>query len=149
MKRLLPTLTLAALAACGGSDATGPKNPTFPSVAGVYQVTGAFPSPPPALNFNGTISLSQPSREQPALTGTANLVVALSTGPITFSTINNASVSEGGLVGFNVGGSTGTASWRFTGTLSGSTITGTHILTGTSSTGAPTSFSGTFTATKQ
>ena len=140
MRRLLATVVLAAIVACGG-DATGVKNPTFPAVAGVYAIDGSFSG---AVPFTGTISFSQASREQPALTGTANITVTLDTEVLTFTTISNASVSENGLIGFNIGESDGSSSWRFQGTLSSGTKTGTHTITdGTDS------VSGTFTATKQ
>jgi hypothetical protein len=133
-------MLMAALVGCGG-DATGVQNPTFPSVAGVYGINGSFSG---SLPFTGTITFSQASREQPALTGTANITVTLDTETLTFTTISNASISEAGLIGFNIGLTGGSTSWRFQGTLSGGTITGTHTITD----GAD-SETGTFTAVKQ
>jgi hypothetical protein len=142
MKHFLAALAFGALVACGGDSSTAPKNPTFPSVAGVYAISGSFTGA--ALPFSGTITFSQPSREQPTLEGSANLTVYATDGNITFGTIDNASVSETGLVGFNVGSAVGTATWRFTGTLTGTTITGTHLLSDATS-----SAGGTFSAVRQ
>jgi hypothetical protein len=142
MKRLITCIALVTMAACGGDSSTSPKQPTFPAVVGVYNLSGAFNGG--GLPFSGTITFSQASREQPTLDGLCAVSVQTSTGPITFSTIAAASVSEAGAIGFNIGPATGTTTWRFTGVVSGSSITGTHTLAGSSGT-----FVGTFNATKQ
>ena len=142
MKRLAFTLMLCTLAACGGDSSTGPKNPTFPSVAGVFAINGTFAGS--TTNFSGTVTFVQPSRDQPALSGSCNITVFVSGESVTFVTIDNASISESGAIGFNVGPAGGQASWRFAGNLSGSAITGTHDLSD-----GTTDFVGTFTATKQ
>ena len=142
MKRLIACLALCAIAARGGDSTTSPKQPTFPAVIGVYNISGTFNSS--GTSFSGTITFSQASREQPTLDGLCAVTVQTSSGPISFSTIDAASVSESGAIGFNIGAATGTATWRFTGVVSGNTITGTHSLAGSSGT-----FVGTFNATKQ
>ena len=142
MKRLIACLALCAIAACGGDSSTSPRQSTFPAVVGVYNISGAFNAG--GLPFSGTITFTQASREQPTLDGLCAVSVQTSTGPIAFSTIAAASVSEAGAIGFNIGPATGTTTWRFTGVVSGSSITGTHTLAGSSGT-----FVGTFSATKQ
>ena len=142
MKTLIACIALCAIAACGGDSSTSPKKPTFPAVVGVYAISGGFNSG--GTPFSGTITFSQASREQPTLDGLCAVTVQTSSGPITFSTIEAASVSEAGAIGFNIGPATGTTTWRFTGVVSGGSITGTHALAGSSGT-----FVGTFSATKQ
>ena len=142
MKRLIACLALCAIAACGGDSSTSPKQPAFPAVVGVYNISGAFNTG--GLPFSGTITFSQASREQPTLDGLCAVSVQTSSGPVTFSTIEAASVSESGAIGFNIGPATGTTTWRFTSVVSGNSITGTHTLAGSSGT-----FVGTFNATKQ
>ena len=142
MKRLLACLALCTLAACGGESSTAPKQPTFPAVVGVYNIAGTFNST--GTPFSGTITFTQPSREQPTLDGLCSVSVQTTSGPVTFSAIEAASVSEAGAIGFNIGPATGTTTWRFTGVVSGNSITGTHSLAGSSGT-----FVGTFSATKQ
>jgi hypothetical protein len=141
MKRLIASIALFAIAACGGDSSTSPKQPAFPAVVGVYNISGAFNTG--GLPFSGTVTFAQSSREQPTLDGLCAVTVQTSSGPVTFSTIEAASVSEAGAIGFNIGPATGTTTWRFTGVVSGSSITGTHTLAGSSGT-----FVGTFRATK-
>jgi len=142
MKRLVACIALCAIAACGGDSSTAPKQPTFPAVVGVYNIAGSFNAT--GTPFAGTITFTQLSREQPTLDGLCALTVQTSSGPVSFSTIDAASVSESGAIGFNIGSATGTTTWRFTGVVSGNAITGTHALAGSSGT-----FVGTFSATKQ
>jgi hypothetical protein len=142
MKRLVTFLALCTLAACGGDSSTAPKQPAFPAVVGVYTISGSFNDG--GLPFSGTITFTQASREQPTLDGFCAVTVPTCSGPVAFSTISAASVSESGAIGFNIGSASGSATWRFTGVVSGSSITGTHTLAGSSGT-----FVGTFSATKQ
>jgi hypothetical protein len=141
MKRLLVTLALATLVACGGDSATAPE-PAFPSVVGVYSINGTFAGG--VLPFQGTITIVQPSRDQPTLSGSCAVSVQLESETANFTEIDAASVSQSGLVSFNIGSASGPTTWRFSGTLNGTTIVGTHTLTdGTDS------FIGTFTAVRQ
>ena len=142
MKRLITCLALCAIAACDGDSSTAPKQPTFPAVVGVYAISGGFNDG--GTPFSGTITFTQASREQPTLDGLCAVTVQTTSGPVSFSTIDAASVSEAGAIGFNIGSATGTATWRFTGVVSGNSITGTHTLAASVGT-----FVGTFTATKQ
>lgn len=80
MRRVLTVAILAilaTLAACGGDSSTAPKEPTFPAMAGVYAVSGTFTAT--GTRIQGTITLVQPSREQPTLAGSCNLTVFQST----------------------------------------------------------------------
>ncbi|HEX6616725.1 MAG TPA: hypothetical protein VF046_10505 [Gemmatimonadales bacterium] len=67
---------LLGAAACGG-DSTGPS-PAFPAVAGTYTVTGYFDGiPSDAAFFNGTLMVTQASRQGGALGGTMAVTVNL------------------------------------------------------------------------
>ena len=141
MKRLIACIALCAIAACGGDSSTAPKF-AFPAVAGVYSISGGFDDG--ETPFSGTITFTQASRDQPALDGFCAITVTTTTGPVNFSTIDAASVSETGAIGFNIGSASGDATWRFTGVLNGGAINGTHLLVGDGG-----SFPGTFAAIKQ
>lgn len=148
MMRSVATVALLALAACGGDSVLGTKDPTYPAVAGTYVVSGGFNGVPTSqASLAGTLTFQQPSREASALAGAANITVSIGTSSGTFTSISNAMVTPQGTLSFDVT-STGTSTWKFSGTVSGTTIVGTHILSGLTSTGNS-SFVGTFTAVKQ
>src|SRR3954470_12152377 len=91
MKRLLASLVLATLVACGGDSSTAPE-PAFPSVVGVYTINGSFTGG--SAPFQGTITFVQPSRDQPTLTGSCAITVFLEGETANFATIESASVSQ-------------------------------------------------------
>jgi hypothetical protein len=131
---------VAATAACG--DATGPK---FPSMAGSYHISGSFNDFAASLaSLEGTLTFNQASTKDSVLTGTANVTVRITTSTSTITQVKTALVSSAGQVTFQLVPANPTSTWKFTGTLSGNTITGTHSLESTGS--AP--FAGVFAASR-
>lgn len=126
------SLLLAALllANCGG-DSNEPEDP-FPDAAGIYEVGGGFDDLPSSqASFEGTLELTQASRESGTLQGSASLLVELAGDVfnITDDVLSGATVSPGGVISFTMAG--GSSTWTFTGTLSGNNITqGRHTLAG-------------------
>jgi hypothetical protein len=132
---LLHFLVLTLAAGCGG-DSNEPNEP-FPDASGVYSINGGFDDI--ELSFTGTLEVSQSSRQSGALTGT--LVVVDPDGNTLNGTLDNASVSTVGVLGFTIADPDGT--WTFTGRLSGDSIThGRHTISDGSQ-----SFSGTWQGT--
>jgi hypothetical protein len=125
-------------------DSTAP--PPFPAVAGTYDITVQFDAfPPSAARGNGSISFDQPTREEGALTGTANIQLVVGTSSGTVTTVSNAAVDKDGSITFRLGTSaTGGTFWGFDGDVKGRSLSGTHILAGSTS-----SFTGTWTATRR
>ena len=127
--RGLIALSLVALGnGCGGGDLAAPQ-PTFPDVAGVYSVTGVFDDfPANDASFNGTLTLTQTSRESGALGGTMAVTTMIG-GDVTGGTLplRQATVTPNGEVTFVLSGDEN-ATWTFTGTRSSTTITGRHTL---------------------
>jgi hypothetical protein len=133
-----------AIAACGGSDSSGPsQHSTFPDVAGVYDVHASFDDfTASEASASGTITLTQASREAAAIGASIDLVGNID-GDISHLTgaSADATVSTGGSITFVIG--SGGATWTFTATRSGNTFTGRHTVTdGTNS------FSGAWTGVK-
>ncbi|NIQ56566.1 MAG: hypothetical protein GWN71_25345 [Gammaproteobacteria bacterium] len=140
LKRWTPLLAaVLAAAACGGDDGTG-VTASFPEIAGEYdyaaQVEGA-----PEAEFVGTLEIFDVSRNDAEFTGnwTIYLVdtttgdsVAGYTGPISSGTVQKNRSIE-----FDFG----TPDYHHSGTVEGSTITGTWVLQGET-----TDFTGPFTA---
>lgn len=140
MRRLLALGSIVALLAC--ADSTSP--PPFPAVAGTYRMDITFSDFPPSIvNATGTITIVQASRNAPELTGSANIAV-FSGSTVTITQLTNASVTESGQIRFQLPPPNTSSTWGFDGTVTGSGMTGTHILIGSTS-----SFAGTFTATRQ
>lgn len=128
-RALIPTL--AALLACGGGD-DGPAAPQFPSVAGVYAISGTFDDLPGAT-VTGPLTLAQADRSSGALTGTVTLTLRTSSGATsTASGLFDATVSTTGSVSFSVGApSGGASSWTFTGPVTATGVVGgRHTLRG-------------------
>lgn len=143
MRRLLAIGTVLFSLACGG-DSTAP--PPFPAVAGTYRMDITFSDFPPSIvNASGTITFVQASRNAPELTGSANIVVFSGTTS-TITRLINASVTEAGVVRFQLPPPNTSSTWGFDGTIApgGARMSGTHILVGTTS-----SFAGTWTAMRQ
>ena len=135
MRHVIAVLGLFALAACGsdyGTDASA----TYPAAAGTYALSGAFDNSG-VQPFTGTVTLVQPSRAPGTLTATCDVTVILGAGPVRFTVISGAAISETGLVTFLI-----PSNWQFTGMLKDGTITGTHTHSIPGSTG-------TFTMVKQ
>lgn len=131
------------LTACGESAAP----PRFPALSGTFDVAGTFNGLPSSLaNFNGTITFSQASRNDSTLTGVANILVTIGSSAITVLQVHNARVRDNGTVLFRLPTENVTSTWAFSGMLSGTAISGTHVLSSPSSS-SPTS--GPFTATKR
>jgi hypothetical protein len=134
-----------ALACGGGGDTTAP--PPFPAVAGTYRVDITFTGLPSSLaNGTGTITFTQASRNDGALGATANIVVLVSSTTATLTTVRNASVTAAGAVRFQLVPPNTTSTWGFDGQLAGggATMSGTHVLIGSTS-----STPGIWTATRQ
>lgn len=140
MRRVFALLVTIGAIACGGDASTAGYR--YPDVAGTYQLAGTFDGFPTSGPMSGTVTLTQPSRNDTALGGNASIFVDFGAYPTTTTGIYAASIGDGGVVTFYVG-SPGAATWKFTGTANGSTITGTHQLID-----ANRSFSGPFTATR-
>ncbi len=121
-------LPLTLLTACGG-DSNEPEDP-FPDAAGVYQVSGGFDDIPSNVgSFQGTLELTQASRSSGTLQGSAAIVATLEGDVFNLSdpAIASANVSPSGVLSFTMVGAA--ATWTFSGTLSGTTITaGRHTL---------------------
>ena len=121
-------LPLTLLTACGG-DSNEPEDP-FPDAAGVYQVSGGFDDIPSNVgSFQGTLELTQASRSSGTLQGSAAIVATLEDDVFNLSdpAIASANVSPSGVLSFTMVGAA--ATWTFSGTLSGTTITaGRHTL---------------------
>jgi hypothetical protein len=115
-------LPLALLTACGG-DSNEPEDP-FPDAAGVYQVSGGFDDIPSNVgSFQGTLELTQASRSSGTLQGSAAILATLEGDVFNLSdpALANANVSPSGVLSFTMAGAG--ATWTFSGTLSGTTIT--------------------------
>jgi hypothetical protein len=133
------------LAACGGDD--GPTAPSFPAVAGTYQLTGSFDGFTTTQAYvSGAITLTQPDRSTGLLNVLGSLTARAGTTIVTVSQFGSATVDNGGRVIFQVAGLSTTESWIFDGNLSsdGLHIGGRHTLTSSSG-----SSSGNFTASRQ
>jgi hypothetical protein len=123
MRLVFTVISLRALARGGGSDSTTvPVLPTYPNMAGVWSVTGAFPAT--GTQFQGTVTFSQAALQQPGLTGSANLTIAFPDGPSNYTVINNAAVSENRELRFNVVRTPPLDPWRFVGVVNGTSVTG-------------------------
>lgn len=145
-RRFALGLSLVLAAACGGKDSTGPTTtppPAFPAVGGIYSFSATFDGFTFAqAHAAGSITLGQVSRDVGTLTGSIDFTTTIG-GAVNHGivTLSNASVTPQGVVSFI--GSDTQASWTFTGTVSGLTVTGRHTLTDGVS-----SFSGDWTATR-
>jgi hypothetical protein len=103
----------------------------FPNVAGVYSISGTFDGlSSNQASFAGTLTLAQPSLAAGNLTGSASITIQISeeTFNINDPSITNANVSPSGVVTFTLTEASA-ATWTFTGTASGASITaGRHTL---------------------
>jgi hypothetical protein len=117
------------LSACGGGDSNEPEDP-FPDVAGVYEVDGTFDDlPATTASFQGTLELTQESRETSALGGSISVLAVIGDDIFNVSdeAISSATVSPSGVISFTAGD--GLTTWTFSGTASGTSITnGRHTL---------------------
>lgn len=144
MRRTLIKLSFATLAAtaCGGDSVAAP--PPYPALSGTYQVTATFSTlPSNQASTTGTITFSQPSRNDSTLVGSAGLVVTLLGSGTPLTQITNARISMTGAVTFLVPTANPTTTWQWSGQLNGALITGTNVLAGS---GTP--IPGTFTMVK-
>jgi hypothetical protein len=117
-------LTLALLPACGGGDSNEPEDP-FPDAAGVYQVSGGFDGLPSNVgSFTGTLEITQATRSSGTLQASAAILATIDGDVFNISdpALANANVSPSGVLSFTIVGAG--ATWTFSGTLSGSTISG-------------------------
>jgi hypothetical protein len=139
---LLPLFAVSLLVAgCGGGEDANAPEPAFPDVAGVYNITGTFDGLPSSQAFfNGTLTLTQSSRQSGTLGGTLTVTATL-LGEVVGGTrpLQEATVTPSGAVTFRLIGDGG-ESWIFTGNHSGNSMSGRHTL----SDGA-TSYSGDWT----
>jgi hypothetical protein len=120
-------IALLAAAACGG-DSTGPS-PAFPAVAGTYNVTGYFDGiPSDAAFFNGTLAVTQVSRQEAALGGTMAVTVNLQGDVFNIGgALQGANVSPSGQLTFTIGDPSGT--WTFSAQVQGTALAqGRHTL---------------------
>jgi hypothetical protein len=144
MRRFLAIGATAVLMACGG-DSTAP--PPFPAVAGTYRIEIAITGLPASVaNGTGTLTIAQPSRNAPELTGSANVVVLVGGSTVTLTQFTNATVTEAGAIRFQLPPPNTSSVWGFDGTVAvgGKSMSGSHLLVGTTS-----STPGTWTATRQ
>ena len=119
---LLRLLVLTLTAGCGGGDSNEPNDP-FPDASGIYSINGGFDDI--ELTFTGTLEVSQSSRQGGSLTGTLEVVDP--DGDSFTRTLENASVSAVGVLEFAIADPS--ATWTFTGRLSGDSIThGRHTI---------------------
>ena len=136
------TLLSVSLLGCGG-DSNGPDE-AFPDAAGVYDVAGSFDDLPSSVaHFEGTLTITQASRETGTLGGSATYLATIDGNVInlTDDAINGATITPTGEISFTLVDPGG--SWTFTGTLSGTTIIdGRHTISDGSS-----SYSGAWSAT--
>jgi hypothetical protein len=136
------TLLSVSLLGCGG-DSNGPDE-AFPDAAGVYNVTGSFDDLPSSVaHFEGTLTITQASRETGTLGGSAAYLATIGGDVFNLAddAINGAAISPTGVISFTLVDPSG--SWTFTGTLSGTTIIdGRHTISDGSS-----SYSGAWSAT--
>ncbi|MBA3660090.1 MAG: hypothetical protein H0W67_10875 [Gemmatimonadales bacterium] len=134
MSRVLVGLSfvLLTLAGCGGGDGgTGPDDP-FPDVSGAYNVDGGFDGTTRSeAGLTGSLTLTQASRQSGTLGGTATLTLTVQGEVSTISdvAVTEASVTPAGVVSFRIGSSAQGATWVFSGTRVGATISGRHTLT--------------------
>jgi hypothetical protein len=114
---------------CGGDDSNAP-NPAFPDAAGVYNITGNFDGYPESqASFTGTVTLTQATRTQGTLGGSASITATLGSDVLTGTddALSQASVASNGAITFTMVDPSGT--WTFNGTLSGNSINqGRHTL---------------------
>src|SRR5436190_16323077 len=123
MRRIVSIVCLAALAACGGG-ADSPTTPAriFPSMAGVWSITGAFTN---GIPFHGTVTFAQASLQQPALGGSMNTTAETPLGPVNTAATITGSVSENGILLFNPIPPVGSlSSSRYSGVVTGTSVTG-------------------------
>jgi hypothetical protein len=120
---------LMVLAACGGDNPSEPHDPTYPAAAGTYAISGGFDGfTTQQANFAGTLTLSQASRESPALTGSYNVTTTIGGSVFVLAgAIQSATITTAGVLSFDAGDAS--ASWSFSGTMSGSSVSGRHTLT--------------------
>lgn len=139
---LFSTLLFALLVAACGDSGTGPSEPRFPAIQGTYDINAPVDGVPGA-RFSGNMTILDESRDNAEFSGTAT--VQLFTGSTAGTTLNaplvNGTVTETGAVSFSMQDSR----FRWNGNLSGNTITGTWILTGSGTN----NFTGTFTAVRR
>jgi hypothetical protein len=125
-------LLALSLGGCGGGDSTGPGD-AFPSVAGTYSISGRFDGLTAEQGaFVGSLILEQPSQQSAALSGSLTITIT-SDGQVSAlgsTPLQLAKVSQQGAVSFRTGSSV--ASWSFTGSVAGETISGRHNLAGPS-----------------
>lgn len=114
---------------CGGDGGNQPEDP-FPDVSGIYEIEGTFDDLPGSeASFEGTLELTQGSRESGTLEGSISVLATIGDDIFNVSdeTLSSATVSPSGVIAFTAGDAT--ATWTFSGTASGSSITnGRHTL---------------------
>lgn len=142
LRRLFFLPFLLVLAACGGDSSTGPKEPEFPALQGTYDFSAPI-NEAQGARFSGNMTLLQADRDMPGFEGTfvVSLIAPDGENVGTFTgNVANGTITENGAVTFNFED----PSWRFTGTLSNNTITGTYLLRAEDQ-----NFTGTFTAVRR
>jgi hypothetical protein len=121
-------LLTIALLGCGG-DSNDPDEP-FPDVAGVYEIEGTLDDlPANVAHFEGTMELTQASRESGDLEGSLDVLATIDADIFNISddNLSPASVSPSGVIAFTAADPSET--WTFSGTASGnSIINGRHTL---------------------
>jgi hypothetical protein len=121
---------IMGMAAC---ESTEPP-PPFPEVAGIYKVEMTFDDFPATVRLDsGTIVLEQPSRHVGTLAGTANIRMLVAGSPIGSTPIRFGSVDEAGAITFQIPPPSESFTWTFTGTASGSKMSGAHVYAGSRS----------------
>jgi len=129
MRFNLGLAALVVLAGCGGDSSSGPDEPTYPAAAGTYAISGSFDGlTPQQANFSGTLTVAQASREAPALTGNFNVTATIGGDVFVLAgTLQSATITTAGVISFATGDAG--AAWSFSGTMSGTSVSGRHTLT--------------------
>lgn len=122
-------LLVLFVSGCGGDDGNEPEDP-FPDVEGVYEVEGTFDDLPSSeASFEGTLELTQASRESGDLEGSISVLATIGDEIFNVSDeeLSAATVSPSGVIAFTAGAAA--ATWTFSGTVSGNSIAnGRHTL---------------------
>ena len=128
-RRFLAAVVALTLTACGGGgDAVAPA-PKYPDLAGTYKISGTFDTYTAAeAGLSGTIVITQADRNAPGLAGSANVTVTIGTGAVTLTQLKNATANAAGAITFELPPPGSASTWTFTGSMSGTAITGTHAL---------------------
>lgn len=142
-RRLLFAFAFLLVSACGGGDSNS-ESPIYANVNGTWQIQGTFDDfAATVTHFSGTVTFDQPSRNQAGLSAAASVAVTINSNTSMISTISSPALTTDGALTFQLNVPNAAATWTFTGQVSGSQASGTHLLTDGSA-----AFPGVWQATK-